>query len=175
VVARIEPVSGLRTLTMLDRGEISGRRVRVLLANLPKHIAEREIAIVLELLNWSDSSAQIERVEAAGPGNAVVVEIESEHAREVCTAFGETGVLAEVVADKAAQQARRYLAAGVPVGCHLADQLLPLMALGGGGSFRTVALTQHSKTNAEIVRMFTGAVIEAAPEGRDLVRVDVKR
>ena len=175
IVARIESVGTLGACTILERGEITGRSLRVLLANLPQHIAEREIAVALTLLNWSESSASIERVEALGQGNAVLIEIDSVHTRELCTAFGEAGVLAEAVADKAAQQVRRYLAAGVPVGCHLADQLLPVMALGGGGSFRTLALTQHAKTNADIVRMFTGATIEVSPEGRDLVRVEVKR
>jgi RNA 3'-terminal phosphate cyclase (ATP) len=94
---------------------------------------------------------------------------------EICTAFGEIGVPAEAVADKAVQQARRYLAAGVPVGCHLADQLLPVMALGDGGSFRTLGLTPHTTTNARIVEMFTGAAIDVAAEGRDIVRVTVKR
>jgi RNA 3'-terminal phosphate cyclase (ATP) len=175
IVANIEPVATLAPLVLLERGEITGRSVRVLLANLPQHIAAREIKVALTLLNWSEASARVERVDALGQGNAVLVEIDSEHAREVCTGFGESGVLAEAVADQAVQQARRYLAAGVPVGCHLADQLLPLMALGPGGSFRTVALTRHAKTNADIVRMFTGATIDVAQEGRDVVRVDVKR
>jgi RNA 3'-terminal phosphate cyclase (ATP) len=104
-----------------------------------------------------------------------MIDIESEHAREICTAFGETGVRAEAVAHRAVEETRRYLAAGVPVGCNLADQLLPVMALGSGGSFRTLALTQHSMTNAAIVRLFTGARIEATTEGRDIVRVDVTR
>jgi RNA 3'-terminal phosphate cyclase (ATP) len=77
------------------------------------------------------------------------------------------------VATRAVQEVRRYLTAGVPVGCHLADQLLPILALGTGGSFRTTALTQHAKTNAEIVRLFTGVAIAAVSEGRDVVRVDV--
>ena len=157
------------------RGEITDRRVRALISNLAKHIADREIKVALRLLNWSESSALIESVHAAGPGNAVLVEIRSEHASEICTSFGETGVVAEAVADKAAHEARRYLAAGVPVGCHLADQLMPLLALGDGGSYRTLALTQHSKTNAVIIQMFTGAAIDVTPDGRDVVRVDVKR
>ena len=175
LVARIQPVRALRELDLLDRGEIVARRLRVLIANLPQHIAEREVAVALKLLNWNADAASIERVDAAGPGNVVLIEIESEHAREMCSAFGETGVLAEAVADKAVQQARRYLVAGVPIGCHLADQLLPIMALGGGGSFRTVAPTQHTRTNAEIVGMFTGATIAFAAEGRDVVRVEVRK
>jgi RNA 3'-terminal phosphate cyclase (ATP) len=175
LVVRIQPAPQMGFLAMLERGEITGRTLRVLIANLPRHIAEREVSMVSRLLNWNQAQAGIERVEAAGPGNAVLVEIVSEHASELCSAFGETGVLAEAVADGAVRQARRYLAAGVPVGCHLADQLLPLLALGQGGAFRTVALTQHAKTNADVVRMFTGASIDVTPEGRDVVRVDVTR
>ena len=174
LVARIEPSGGLEALSLLDRGEITARRLRVLLANLPPHIGAREASVAARLLNWNEADASIESIDAAGPGNAVLIEIESEHAREICTAFGEPGTRAEAVAGKAAQEARRYLAAGVPAGCHLADQLLPLLALGRGGEFRTLAPTQHTRTNAGIVQLFTGATTEFTSEGRDIARVDVR-
>lgn len=175
VVVTIEPVTQLARLERVARGEIVERRVRVLLANLPAHIGERERKVALDLLNWPAGSASIEPVEATGPGNAVLLEIVSEQASEICTAFGETGVAAEAVANRASQQARRYLTAQVPVGCHLADQLLPILALGEGGIFRTVAFSQHARTNAEIVSTFTGAAIDVTDEARDVVRVEVKR
>ncbi len=43
---------------------------------------------------------------------------------------------------------RRYLDAGVPVGEHLADQLLLPMALGTGGSFRTLEPSLHCQDSA---------------------------
>jgi RNA 3'-terminal phosphate cyclase (ATP) len=54
---------------------------------------------------------------------------------------------------------REYLAAGVPVGCHLADQLmLPLgiaaWQTGHGGRFRTLPLTRHSTTHMDVLRTF---------------------
>ena len=52
------------------------------------------------------------------------------------TGFGEKGISAEKVASDACDEAQAYLAAGVPVGIHLADQLLIPMALAGGGTFR---------------------------------------
>ena len=60
---------------------------------------------------------------------------------------------AEVAAAVAAE-ARQYLAAGAPVGQHLADQLLIPMAMAGGGSFRTLAPSGHTKTNVEVLRQF---------------------
>ena len=52
------------------------------------------------------------------------------------TGFGRKGVPAEQVAGGACDEAAAYLAADVPVGTHLADQLLVPMALAGGGVFR---------------------------------------
>ena len=94
-----------------------------------------------------------------GPGNAVMIELKSEHITEVFTAFGRLGVRAEDVATEALCQANEYLASGMPVGMHLADQLmLPLgiaAYLGAGGSaFRTTGLSLHAMTHLEILRSF---------------------
>lgn len=48
--------------------------------------------------------------------------------------FGERGVPAERVAGRAVREMQAYLDAGVPVGEHLADQLLLLLALAGSGA-----------------------------------------
>jgi RNA 3'-terminal phosphate cyclase (ATP) len=169
----IKPAASIERLELLERGEITSRRVRAIVANLPRHIAEREAATALNALNWPDGARGIEVVDATGPGNIVFVEIESQHAMEICTGFGEAGTRAEAVAAQASKDARRYLAAGVPVGCHLADQLLPLMALGNGGAFRTLGLSQHARTNADVVRQFLDVRIEVREETRDVVRLDV--
>lgn len=176
VIATIEPCAALKAVGLLQRGEIVGRRVRAIVANLPQHIAKREARAALRLLNWPDEFAEIvDLPNVSGPGNAVMIEIASEHVTEIATGFGETGVTAEAVATRAGHEARRYLAAGVPVGCNMADQLLTVMALGGGGAFRTLGLTQHSNTNADVIRLFTGMRTAITPESRDAVRVEMSR
>jgi RNA 3'-terminal phosphate cyclase (ATP) len=171
-VATIEPAA-IGALMLCDRGEIHTRRVRGVVSNLPRTIAEREVRTAIELLNWSAEAADISSVPGPGPGNVLVVEIASEHAAEVCTSFGEPGVTSESVARRAVDEARRYLTASVPVGCHLADQLLPIIALGKGGVFRTVALSQHARTNADVIRQFVDARIEVIVESRDVARVEM--
>jgi RNA 3'-terminal phosphate cyclase (ATP) len=48
-----------------------------------------------------------------------------------------------------------YVNANVPVGEHLADQLLLPMAVAGSGRFRTRGpLTLHATTNIETIREF---------------------
>jgi RNA 3'-terminal phosphate cyclase (ATP) len=174
--ATIRPAPHLAALDLCQRGDIVGRRMRALLANLPAHIGERELKKALSMLNWDAVAGEVvNAADALGPGNVLLVEVESEHVTEMFTGFGEAGVPAEMVAAHAAEEARRYLAAGVPVGIRLADQLLPLMAIGRGGAFRTMSLSRHALTNIDIVKRFIDVRVDVSDEGRDAVRVTVEK
>jgi RNA 3'-terminal phosphate cyclase (ATP) len=161
----ITPASRLLALDMLERGEIRSIRTRAVVANLPRSIAEREVKLVGRLLSLPDDSVIVEEIRGAlGPGNAVAVEIETEHHTEVFTGFGEVNVRAEGVATKVAQEARAYVASGVPIGRYLADQLLIPMALAGAGRFRTGPLSRHTTTNLEVIRQFLDVNINLVEE-----------
>ena len=104
-----------------------------------------------------------------GPGNVLLLEVESEHLTEIFCGFGEVGIRAESIAEHASKEARRYLAAGVPVGMHLADQLLVPLALAGAGSFRTIGLSSHSRTNLDVIRLFSSTRITASGDRDDVL------
>ena len=173
MIVRIRQAKELRSLELLDRGQIKSLRVRVLLAKLPRHIAERECRAIRRETGWDDSSFAIEEVKGShGPGNAVMIEIEAEHVTEVFTGFGQLRVPAEKVAEAALRPAQEYLAAGVPVGAYLADQLMLPLGIAayrgtGGGVFRTMALSDHAATHLEILRRFMDVAIEVTQQGRD--------
>lgn len=154
--AEIEP-SALEPRELLERGAIRGLSARALVSALPRHVAERELATAAERLGIPEEELEVVEVEdPAGPGNAILIAVEMERLTEVFTGFGERGVPAERVAERAAAEAEFYLEAGVPVGSHLADQLLLPLAAAGGGRFRTSEPTTHTLTNAEVVQRFTG-------------------
>jgi RNA 3'-terminal phosphate cyclase (ATP) len=153
--ARIEPCPELSPLELCDAGPITARRVRVLLSKLPAHIARRELAVVRERLGWSASETDIEEIKGPhGPANVLLLEVERGDLTSVFTGFGEIGVRAEVIAATAVGELERCLDAGVPVDEHLADQLLLPMALAGAGRFRTTRLTEHSRTNIDVIQTF---------------------
>jgi RNA 3'-terminal phosphate cyclase (ATP) len=106
-------------------------------------------------------------VASAGPGNVVQIEIETAHLTEVFTEFGQKGVPAEKVAQHLVAATRRYLAADVPVGEHLADQLLLPLALAGGGVFRTLPPSSHMSTNIAVIRQFLDVDIDCNELARD--------
>ena len=172
----VRPVPALGGLELMNRGDVAARRVTAMVANLPRHIAEREVRVALNGLNWQRDCGSVVNVDGvAGPGNLVLIELQSEHVTEIATGFGEVGVAAEAVADQAVKEMRRYLAAGVPVGVHLADQLLTVLALSEGGVFRTVSLSRHALTNIEVIRHFVDVRITVVEKAHDVVRVEVGR
>jgi RNA 3'-terminal phosphate cyclase (ATP) len=157
--ATIHPVRALEALHLPQRGEITLRRIRAVVANLPRHIAEREAEAASQLLGWGSETHLIEsRQESNGPGNIVMLEIGSSggntEATEVISAFGKLGVSAEAVAATAVREAREYLASTAIAGEHLTDQLLLPMALAGDASFTAVKLNLHATTNMEIIQRF---------------------
>ena len=131
------------------------KRVTAVVANLPHHIANREVETVGNILGFGRESMEIiDSKESAGPGNVVMVEIESSNVTEICTAFGKIGVRSESVAQQAAVEAAQYLASAVFAGEHLADQLLLPMAIAGSGSFTAVRQSEHARTNIAVIRQF---------------------
>jgi RNA 3'-terminal phosphate cyclase (ATP) len=153
-IAEIEGSRGLRPLELHGRGIIRESLVRALVSKLPDHIAEREIEAVRKALTLPAVQYGIERVDAAGSGNILLIEVRSDHVTEVFTGFGERGVPAERVAASAVDCATAYLNTAVPVGEHLADQLMLPIALAGAGSYTTLKPTLHATTNAEVIRRF---------------------
>lgn len=161
----VEPVPRLARLELLERGEVRARRGRAVVANLSGRIGRREIREAASRLQWRPSCFQLERREdSLGPGNVLLVEVESQHVTEVFTGFGKMGVSAERVAQEVAAEVLAYLAAGVPVGEHLADQLLIPLAMAGGGRFRTTAPSAHTHTQFAALRDF----LELDGRARDL-------
>jgi RNA 3'-terminal phosphate cyclase (ATP) len=116
IVISIEPAPVLRGFNLVERGAILETSVRAAVANLPQHIAAREVSRITDGLNWDAVCGAELRVDALGPGNAVWAEIRSEHVTEVFASFGRLGVRAEEVGDEVVSQVASYLRSEIPVG-----------------------------------------------------------
>jgi RNA 3'-terminal phosphate cyclase (ATP) len=163
VHVRIEPAPRLDPLRLETRGALLRVATEVLLSKLPAHIAEREAAALASELDIEAESVRVRSIgDSPGPGNVVSVFVESEHVTEVFAEFGRRGVPAERVAQHAAVAAKRYLASDVPIGAHLADQLLLPFALAGGGSFVTLPPSTHTRTNIDVIEAFLPVTIRCA-------------
>ncbi|MBN2713951.1 MAG: RNA 3'-terminal phosphate cyclase, partial [Planctomycetes bacterium] len=158
IEASIEPGEKLSPVDILERGEVREVRARSLLSRLPGHICGRQLEVVGRRLHIGHEFCKTEMVKGSdGPGNAVIVEVESEKITEVFTSFGDKNIKAETVAQRVCDEVLNYLTAKVPAGAHLADQLLIPLAMAGGGAFRTVEPSLHTETNAWVIEKFIGA------------------
>jgi RNA 3'-terminal phosphate cyclase (ATP) len=166
VRATVQPLQGWRRLKLEARGERRQAYAESLVAAVPAGVAKRELDCVASAMGWSGDQLRFQILpDQWGPGNALLITLDHEHVTEVFVAFGEKARRSEEVARDAVAQARRFIASGAAVSEHLADQLLIPMALAGGGSFTMDVVSQHTRTNAEIIALFLPVSIQFEKRG----------
>lgn len=149
----VKPKGRLGRYEALRAGRSRVASARALVAGLQESIGDREVRLIGEVLSVPADRLLVE-ARGGGPGNAVSIDVETSAGIEVFTALGRIGLPAERVARNAIREARTFSRAGVPIGGHLADQLLVPMALGAGGVFDTVLPTSHATTQARLIEAF---------------------
>jgi len=155
----IEPAAELLPLRLMSRKEPTRIGARALVSKLPTEVGQRELKVVRRLGQIPEGRAElIEVTDSPGPGNVIMISFDSGNVREYVTGFGEKGLRAEKVAKRAWSQAQPYANSSVPVGEHLADQLLLPMALaanqGQTSTFVTGPLSLHATTHIGLVKRF---------------------
>lgn len=151
----------LKRIDCTDRGALRTVSGTALFAGLPIEVAAREAKTAGKILVWEEDAIGVRQLpEDQGPGNILLLEAEYEHVSEVVSGFGKLGLKAERLAKTAANRMKGYMASEAFAGPYLADQLLLPFALAGGGSFTTVKPSQHARTGAVIIELFTGRKFE---------------
>jgi RNA 3'-terminal phosphate cyclase (ATP) len=160
IIVTVEPTTSLTGFDLLERGSDGECHATALISRLPEHIGQRELDYIAGKTNWPPDAFHLEVLtDSFGPGNALILEVQSQRVTEVFTGIGRLGVPAEQVADETLKEMCEYLTAGMPIGYHLADQLMLPFGIaawqtGHGGRFRTLPLTCHSTTHMDILRTF---------------------
>lgn len=155
VSAAVQPCARLRRLELPAPGARRAGYAESFIAAVPFLVAQRELDTVGTAMGWSGEQLRPRQLpDKWGPGNALLITLDSEHVTEVFAAFGEKSVAAETVAKQAVQDARFYIASGAAVSEHLADQLMLPMALAGGGMFTVDRVSLHARTNADVIGHF---------------------
>src|SRR5262249_47980429 len=157
--------SALSPIAIERAGPIAARKAIAITAQLPTHVADRELGVVRDRLGLLPDECEHREIPKGGPANVLMIEIDRTTSREIVTVFGEKGRRAELVATRACDEVAASLAADVPVGHHLADQLLLPMAVAGGGRFRADTLSLHATTNIDTIREFLDVPIRIEPDG----------
>lgn len=86
--------------------------------------------------------------------------------------LGKKGKLAEIVGAEAVKKLHEDRLSGATVDRHLADHLIPLMAL-SGGAVKVPSFTGHILTNLWVCELFLGKIFEVNKKER-IIRVKIK-
>jgi RNA 3'-terminal phosphate cyclase (ATP) len=168
--------SPLRRLEALDRGAPRGVSAQAVFTGVPFDVPRRLLAAArTKLRDWPAKAFTYRKIsDDEGPGVALLLEAEFDETREVVTGFGQFGVRAETLGEKAAARMAGFLSVPAFAGPYLADQLILPVALAGGGAFTTVKPSTHLLTAAAVAERFTGRRmrIERGDAGAHLVRLE---
>ena len=152
----------LRPLRRVDRGALVRVQGLAGSARLPGHVTERMARAAREGLAGLGCPVRVDRVrlDAPSPGAFLVLRATFEGATLTASALGGRGKPAEQVAAEAVSELCRMLGTGACTDPHLADQVLPPLALARGESEITTArVTRHLTTNAWVIRQFLPDVV----------------
>ncbi len=129
----------------------------------PRKVAERQRLGAIEYLKerWNRKAAIANLyVDADCLGTSITLWLTDDRGNILgADALGKKGKPAEEVGREAAEKLAIDYESGATVDRHLADHLVPLMAL-AGGEIRVPELTPHLLTNIEVVELFVGKVFE---------------
>jgi RNA 3'-terminal phosphate cyclase (ATP) len=169
VNVEMKPTPNLKPIRLLERGSLKMIRGLSATSHLPKHVGERQRDEVLKRIDDElkvDAEIMVLRdVPSSGPGSFVFLVAESEEAVAGFSALGKKGKPAEEVAREAFYSLKEYLGPDGCIDSHLADQLVPFLALARGTSaFTTTRITEHLLTNLSVIQHFSNVKITKSGE-----------
>jgi RNA 3'-terminal phosphate cyclase (ATP) len=175
--ANIVPSRHLAPLRLTERGRLLRIRGLSAVGRLDRSIAERQRSQAAERLRDLAVPLEIEvaEVPAGSPGTFIVLQAEFEGGRCCAFALGALHKRAEKVADEAVDELRADIEAGGAIDAWLADQLLlPLAFVPEESRLSVCRISQHLRTNAELLGYFLPVKVEIEGETGEPGRVRIQ-
>ena len=154
----IHPIN-LRSINLTDREQL--RKIKAISGASEilkeKKVAERQLAGVREVLGKLNLPIEekIEYYQTQNPGSQIFLMAEFENTVIGTDNLGKLGKRAEDVGKEAALELLKEQKSGACLDKHLADQVLPYLALANGRSQVSVSeITNHCKTNLWVTEKF---------------------
>ena len=159
--ADIFPADSIRSLDLMERGEVSRVTGYSGVGGLPPSIATRQQMAALASISASagelanKTAIDTINVPTRGQGTFVYLECSSGSSIAGFSSLGARGKSAEAVGDEAADELIHYYRSGAVLDRHLADQIVLYLALSDHESaFTTEAVTNHLMTNLWAIGLF---------------------
>lgn len=161
--ARIHPPAGAPApLRIEGPGRLQRIKGIAHVVGLPQDIMKRMSASAVAELRSFPAKAVIEESSppGTGEGTGITLWAETDYSVLGASALGEKGLRAENVGAVAGREMAAEIKAGAGLDIHAADQLVPYMALGGGGAFTVRAVSGHLETVMWLMNRMVGATFK---------------
>ncbi len=166
VEVRIAPSRHLKGIVLLKsekEGIIKGVSHS---CGLPAHVAERQAKAAERILNEYGYDTEIKTEIEDGDKRTTGCGITLWRGYKSGSALGERGKRAELVGEEAARNILTELESVSTVDIHLADQLIPYIALASGKSeLKVREITKHLETNMYVTKKFLDIEFKIGKEG----------
>lgn len=181
VRGEVSPVS-LSPIDLKERGGLKKIWGVSAVSNLPISIAERQRDAASKILKENGFRPEIDIVDAPsiGQGTFLLIVVEFENSIAGFSSLGQKGKRAEEVGEEATKTFLDFYRSGASVDPHLADQILPFLALAhtngeakGGSVLTTSRISRHLLTNVWLIEQFIPVrfSVDGKEGGKGMVRV----
>ena len=166
VLCSVNPASDLEPIDLVDAGKISEVNGISHCVRLPPHVAERQASSAEKIIRRTlevDVRIRTETYSKSsdnhlGPGSGIVLWANGENGAILgADQLGGKGIRAEEVGKRAANRLIREVSTGRGIDSHLADMIVPYLAVAKGESkIGITEITSHLTTNLWTIRQILG-------------------
>jgi RNA 3'-phosphate cyclase len=155
VKVKIKPCQKLKSLNLIERGNVKRYDIRSIVSkSLEKSkVAERQIEGAKKIIPKFDCE-YFEYVDTFSPGSTTHIHAHCDNSVLGSTVLGERGEPAEKVGEECTKNLMKQINSNACLDEHMADQILPFIALAGNSKVSVAEITNHCKTNMWIIEKF---------------------
>lgn len=171
----IPPKTKLKPINLIELGNIDLIQGEIIISNLPKNIGERIKSSINQEIRHNlrvETDIKYLMVRSPSPGVGVCLWANSDSGAIISsgTILGEKSISSEKLGKIASRELLKYILNQIPIDNYLSDQLIPLIAfIQEHSSLKVLEITSHTKTNLELVKLFTNRDYEITKDKRSFI------
>ncbi|MBU7017977.1 MAG: RNA 3'-terminal phosphate cyclase [Theionarchaea archaeon] len=163
ILAVIHPWKDRKSLFLTERGPVQKVDVDSVASSLLKKakVAERQSEAFQRVLSGDPGTVRNNYVDSFNPGSSFCAHAYCEHTILGADSLGERGKPAEKVGEEAAYVLKREIESQGALDSHMADQIIPYLAL-AGGRVSVSHVSEHTRTNIWVCQQFLDTKISVS-------------
>lgn len=171
----VPPKSKLKPINLIELGNIDLIQGEIIISNLQKNIGERIKGSINQEIRHDfrvETDIKYFTVKSLSPGVGVCLWAHSDSGAIISSGalLGERSISSEKLGKIASREILKYVYNQIPIDNYLSDQLIPLIAfIKEHSSLRVLEITGHTKTNLELVKLFTNRDYEITKDKNSFI------